>query len=117
MANAVTTPPNRSSSRRSVARAAGEIHITSTSTLYLNGKPEDDKELVVYANADVSNNKTEETEKTTIESLLLTSWSKVDVSMETQTLVTYLNGMEENIVHIVLGQLRANNIINECFSF
>lgn len=99
MANAVTTPPNRSSSRRSVARAAGEIHITSTSTLYLNGKPEDDKELVVYANADVSN-KTEEAEKTTIESLLLTSWSKVDVSMETQTLVTYLNGMQYTfIVH------------------
>lgn len=94
MANTVA-PPNRSSSRRSVARAAGEIHITSTSTLYLNGKPEedDDKELVVYANADVFN-KTEETEKTTIESLLLTSWSKVDVSLETQTLVTYLTGMQ-----------------------
>lgn len=93
MANTVA-PPNRSSSRRSVARAAGEIHITSTSTLYLNGKSEDDdKELVVYANADVFN-KTEETEKTTIESLLLTSWSKVDVSLETQTLVTYLTGMQ-----------------------
>lgn len=86
---------NRSSSRRSVARAAGEIHITSTSTLYLNGKvPQpDDKELVVYANADVSET-TKEDNKTTIESLLLTSWSKVDVSLETQTLVTFLSGMQ-----------------------
>lgn len=91
MANTVATA-NRSSSRRSVARAAGDIHITSTSTLYLNGKP-DDEELVVYANADVFN-KPETQEKTTIESLLLTSWSKVDVSSETQTLVTYLSGMQ-----------------------
>lgn len=91
MANAVTaTRPNRNSSRRSVARVAGDVHITSTSCLYLNGQPE--KEDVVYVNADAVN-KTEEVEETTIESLLLTSWSKVDVSLETQTLVTYLNGM------------------------
>lgn len=99
MANPIQHPqpvkPNRNSSRRSVGRAAGEIHITSTSTLYLNGKPDDDKveELVVYANADVFQ-KTKEEENTTIESLLLTSWSKVDVSLETQTLVTYLSGMQ-----------------------
>lgn len=89
----MANPPNRSSSRRSVARAAGEVHVTSTSTLYLNSRPDvtEVDEPVIYANADVFKTKTDE--KTTIESLLLTSWSKVDVSMETQTLVTFLNGM------------------------